>query len=213
MGYLPAGMRNYLARLGWSHGDDEFIRTEQLIEWFNLGGIGKSPARFDFKKLENLNGQHMREADDKYLLDSMTVWLEATEKAPLTDQNKQDLLKAMASLKARAKIISEIFDLAYFILAARPLMLDDKATGQMNSDNIALLSRLTPVLRNAKAWNAEALQELLRDYAETEGLKLGKVAQPLRAAITGRGVSPGAFDVMETLGQEETLARLADQIK
>ena len=213
MGYIPAGMRNYLARLGWSHGDDEFMTTDQLTEWFGFDGIGKSPARFDFKKLENLNGQHMREADDNMLLSSVIELNDTLNKPSLTDQNKTDLLKAMPLLKARGKTIVEIIDLAYFILASRPLVLDDKAQDQMNSDNIALLTGLTPVLQSVTDWSSEILQDTLRTYAEAQGLKMGKVAQPLRAALTGRGTSPGAFDVMVTLGKEETLDRIADQIK
>ena len=211
MGYLPEAMRNYLARLGWSHGDDEFFTTEQAIEWFNLEAIGKSPARFDFAKLENLNGQHMRACDDAALLAHFDDFLAVQQKAAPTDKRER-LTRAVPSLKERAKTLIQFEDLAYFALADRPLEHDDKAAKQLDDEARAVLGRLTPHLRDVSPWEAEAIDAAVRGFAEQENLKLGKVAQPLRAALTGRGASPGAFDVMNALGQEETIARLQDVV-
>ncbi|MEM7545341.1 MAG: glutamate--tRNA ligase [Pseudomonadota bacterium] len=212
MGYLPEAMRNYLARLGWAHGDDEFFTTDQAIEWFDLPQVGKSAARFDFVKLENLNGQHMRVADDAILFAAATELAE-TQGQPITDKTKRDqLLQAMPGLKTRAKTIAELLDSAYYILTDRPLDLDEKSAKLLSDEARKLLSRLTERLRNATEWNAEALEENIRTFAEEEDLKLGKVAQPMRAALTGRATSPGVFDVLATLGKTESLARLSDQM-
>ncbi len=213
MGYLPAAMRNYLARLGWSHGDEEFFTDAQAIEWFGLKAIGKSAARFDFKKLENLNGQHMRASDDSVLFAAMEAHFAVQQIPSLTDEKKAALLAAMPSLKERAKTITELVDLSYYILTDRPLEFDQKASNLINFETVDLLLRLTPRLRNASDWATGTTEDVVRTFAEAEGLKLGKVAQPLRAALTGRAVSPGVFDVMQTLGRDETLARLDDALK
>ncbi|MBY8975808.1 glutamate--tRNA ligase [Rhodobacteraceae bacterium NNCM2] len=210
MGYLPEALRNYLARLGWSHGDDEFFTTEQAIEWFGLDAIGKSAARFDFTKLENLNGQHMRAASDERLLRAVEEHLAAQHKPALTEQQSARFLQAMPGLKERAKTIPELIDLAYYLLAERPLDYDDKARKHLTDDTILMLGKLTERLQNASSWSKEELETLVRSFAEDEGIKLGKVAQPLRASLTGRAVSPGVFDVMETLQKQEVLARLSD---
>lgn len=210
MGYLASAMRNYLARLGWSHGDEEFFSDEQAIEWFGLEAIGKSAARFDFKKLENLNGLHIRAADDKALLHDVETLFASQQRDPLTDDHRAKLLSALPGLKERAKTLAELIEIAYYIFAERPLKLDEKAAKSITDDTLALLARLTVRLQNATDWTAGTTEETVRSFAEDEGLKLGKVAQPLRSALTGRAVSPGVFDVMETLGREETLARLGD---
>ena len=209
MGYLPEAMRNYLARLGWSHGNDEFFTTEQAIEWFTLAGIGKSPARFDFKKLDNLSGQHMRDAADAYLSRQCVDFLRLTGKKPLDDQQILDLTRAMPVLKDRAKVLPDIIDKAHFILSHRPFSPDAAAAQQLDPASRGMLNRLTPRLRNA-SWNHESLETVVKGFAEAENQKLGKVAQPLRAALTGRTVSPSVFDVMLLIGQTETLARLED---
>ena len=213
MGYLPAAMRNYLARLGWSHGDEEFFTDDQAIEWFGLDAIGKSAARFDFKKLENLNGQHMRATPDASLVAAMEQLFAAQQSAPMTEDVKSKLLDAMPGLKERAKTLTELVDLSYYIRAERPLTFDEKASSLINSETFDPLVRLTTRLRNASDWAAGTTEGVVRDFAEAEGLKLGKIAQPLRAALTGRAVSPGVFDVMQTLGRDETLARLDDVIE
>ncbi|GMG83666.1 glutamate--tRNA ligase [Paralimibaculum aggregatum] len=212
MGYLPEAMRNYLARLGWSHGDDEFFTTEQAIAWFGLGSVGRSPARFDFAKLENLNGQHMRAAADDHLVNALDRFRVHRGTAPLDEASRARLLAAMPGLKERAKTLIELEDLAYYLLAARPLEPDVKAAKLLDGNARALLARLAARLKDVQRFDTAGLEETIRDFAEAEQLKLGKVAQPLRAALTARAVSPGVFDVMETLGREETLARLEDVI-
>ena len=210
MGYLPAAMVNYLARLGWSHGDDEFFTAEQAIEWFGLEQVGKSAARFDFAKLESLNGQHMRAASDQDLTEAV-AGLFAAQHKPLPPPDRMAMLTAaMPGLKERAKTLLELIDLAYYILAERPLEIDEKAAKNLDGNSREMLARLTVRLQHAKRWEATALEDVVRDFAESEQVKLGRVAQPLRAALTGRSVSPGVFDVMQTIGRDETLARLAE---
>lgn len=211
MGYLPEAMRNYLARLGWSHGDDEFFTTDQAIAWFGLESIGKSAARFDFAKLEHLNGQHIRAADDSSLLSELTAFAASQNMLAIPDDRLDMVAHALPGLKARARTLIELFDSTYYITASRPLSLDEKAAKILSTDARELLGKLTSRLQNASEWSADGLEAIVRIFAEDEGLKLGKVAQPLRAALTGRAVSPGVFDVMETLGRDESLARIADQ--
>ncbi len=209
MGYLPEAMRNYLARLGWSHGNDEYFTTAQAIEWFTLAGIGKSPARFDFKKLDNLSGQHIRNAADAHLVAEIVEFLTETGQSALDDAQIAALQHAMPVLKDRAKLLPELVDKAHFILSKRPFKADAGASQQLDSVSRGMLNRLTPRLRNAK-WDHDSLEAALRDFADAQSLKLGKVAQPLRAALTGRTVSPSVFDVMLLIGQDETIARLED---
>ena len=210
MGYLPAAMRNYLARLGWSHGDDEFFTTDQAIEWFGLEQVGKSAARFDFAKLENLNGQHIRATPDADLVAAIDGLFAAQHKPALDPQRRTMLAQAMPGLKERAKTLLELVDMAQYLLASRPFEPDEKAAKLLDGEARAMLARLTVRLQNATDWTAGSAEEIVRSFAEEEGLKLGKIAQPLRAALTGRAVSPGVFDVMETIGREESLARLRD---
>ena len=209
MGYLAAAMRNYLARLGWSHGNDEFFTTEQAVEWFSLKPIGKSPARFDFKKLENLSGQHIRATDNAALFQEIEQYVAAQNGLEFTPDQKRVFVDHMDILKARAKIIPELLDMAYFFLGNRPFTPDAKASQILDIVSRGMLNRLTSRLRDAK-WELEILEAEIREFAEGEGLKLGKVAQPLRAALTGRGISPSVFDMMVILGKSETLARLED---
>ncbi|WP_340109172.1 glutamate--tRNA ligase [Pikeienuella sp. HZG-20] len=211
MGYLPEAMRNYLARLGWAHGDEEFFTTEQAIEWFDLSGVGRSAARFDIAKLENLNGRHMRAADDDSLT-AATLELAARLGRAVEDPARAAMLRAaMPGLKERAKTLVELLDSAYYILADRPLDLDEKARKLLDEDARRRLTRLTERLRNVSAWTVEALEVQVRAFVDDESLKLGKIAQPVRAALTGRATSPGVFDVLVTLGKDESLARLSDQ--
>ncbi|MBL1437770.1 MAG: glutamate--tRNA ligase [Rhodobacteraceae bacterium] len=209
MGYVSAGMRNYLARLGWSHGNDEFFSTEQAIEWFGLKTIGKSPARFDFKKLENLSGQHIRAAEAGPLFAEIEAYVAAQHGSGFTDDQKRVFIDSMDILKARAKTIPELIDMAYFFLGSRPFKADEKASKLLDVVSRGMLNRLTSRLRDA-TWTLENLEAEMREFAEGEDLKLGKIAQPLRAALTGRGVSPSVFDMMVILGKDETLARLED---
>ena len=210
MGFLPSAMRNYLARLGWSHGDDEFFSTEQAVEWFGLAAIGRSPARFDLAKLTNLNGQHIRSTPDTELAGYIESWLAAEGRPRPEPERLARLTAALPGLKERAKTIPEIVDMAHYILADRPLVPDEKAAKQLTGETRPLLGRLTARLRDVSSWTAASLEDRVRAFAEEEGLKLGKVAQPMRAALTARTISPGVFDVAETLGREESLARLED---
>jgi glutamyl-tRNA synthetase len=203
-------MRNYLARLGWSHGDDEFFTTEQAIEWFGLEQVGKSAARFDFAKLENLNGQHIRATGDTELVAAVEDMIARQGGPALTAEREAMLRHAMPGLKSRAKTVVELIDLAHYILADRPFLPEEKAAKNLAGDAPALLARLTERLQLASEWTTGSLEQTVRDFAEEEDLKLGRIAQPLRVALTGRAVSPGVFDVMETIGREETLARLRD---
>ena len=209
LGYPAAGMRNYLARLGWSHGDDEFFTDAQARAWFDLDGIGKSPARFDFKKLENLCGQHIAAADDAALLQELEDFLAATGAAPLTPQQKTLMTGGMYSLKERAKTFPELIEKALFIMSERPIVPDEKAAAQLDDVSRGILKELTPQLQNA-SWSRDALEGIVASTAEAHDMKLGKLAGPLRAALAGRAVSPSVFDMMLVLGQDETVARLKD---
>lgn len=217
IGYLPAALRNYLVRLGWSHGDDEIMSTEQMIEWFDVKDINKGAARFDFQKLEAINGLYMRSSDDQALFDALVAVLPEIEGGKelaeaLDDKGRAQLLLAMPGLKERAKTLVELADGAKFIFASRPLALDEKAASLLNDEGRAVLKPVYPVLEAMGEWTAESLDAAIRAHAEAEGLKLGKIAQPLRAALTGRATSPGVFDVLVVLGREESLARIGDQI-
>ncbi|MEP3245894.1 MAG: glutamate--tRNA ligase [Sneathiella sp.] len=210
MGYLPEAMRNYLLRLGWSHGDDEIISTEQAIEWFNLENIGKSASRFDFDKLENLNGTYIRSAEDAYLTSLIVPLLTQKTGISVTDDQKSMIEKAMNGLKERAKSVISLADSSHFLISKRPLSLDEKATKLITADASGILIRLADKLEALSSWEKEALEAVVRESADAEELKLGKIAQPLRAALTGTTVSPGIFDVLEILGKEESLGRIRD---
>jgi glutamyl-tRNA synthetase len=208
MGYLPDAMRNYLLRLGWSHGDDEIIPTNKAIEWFNFETIGKSAARFDFKKLENLNGHYIREMDD----DALTLELVATAERQtpeiqISDMVRQRLTAAMPGLKARAKTLLELTENAQFLFSNGPRTPDKKAAAILNPDARARLSRLAETL-DSSAWDLSSLEAKVREFAENDGVKLGDIAQPLRAALTGKTNSPPIFDVLAVLGPEEALIRI-----
>ena len=216
MGYLPEAMRNYLVRLGWGHGDQELFSTDEMIAAFDLPQIGRAPARFDFAKLENLNGQYMRQASDARLVEACEALLPHIAggdaiAAKLTDKRRAQLLAAMPGLKERAKTLVELIDSAGFLFAERPIPLDEKAAALLTPAARAIVADLAAVLAQAGAWNAAALEAAVRDYAEAQKLKLGAVAQPLRAALTGRSTSPGIFDVLVVLGADESLGRLVDQ--
>src|SRR5690242_14733090 len=205
MGYLPETMRNYLLRLGWSHGDDEIISTAQAIEWFNLESIGKSAARMDYKKLDNLNGHYIRETADETLVAEMTAFL-ARETPPrvLSMTARQRLAAAMPSLKERAKTLVELISGAEFLFTDGPRTLDDAAAKLLTSEARAGLAATLPALE-ATDWSASALEAAARGFADAKGLKLGQVAQPLRAALTGKASSPPLFEMLALLGREESL--------
>jgi glutamyl-tRNA synthetase len=211
LGILPEALSNYLLRLGWGHGDAEIISREEATAWFHLGGVGKSPSRFDLKKLENLNGHYIREAADDRLADLAAPRIAGLIGRALGDQERDLLVRAMAELKPRAKNLNELAEGATFLFKARPLDMDERAAALLKGETPALLSRLHAALSTLDEWSAGATEAVVREVAEGAGVKLGQVAQPLRAALTGRTTSPGIFDVLVLLGQEESLARIADQ--
>ncbi|MFV2034799.1 MAG: glutamate--tRNA ligase [Halocynthiibacter sp.] len=209
MGYQAAGMRNYLARLGWSHGDDEYFTDDQARAWFDFDGIGKSPARFDFRKLENLSGRHIAQADNAALLHELTAYLLETNQTDLTERQKAGMSRALFCLKPRARTFGDLIEKAYFILHERPFEPDSKAAKSLDTTSRNLLSELTPHLQNA-SWTRDDLEAVVTKVAKAHEMALGKLASPLRAALAGRVVSPSVFDMMLVIGREETLARLAD---
>jgi glutamyl-tRNA synthetase len=217
MGYLPAALRNYLARLGWSHGDDEVMSLDDMIRWFEIEDVNRGAARFDFAKLEALNGIHMRKMDDADLLDDFIRTLPYLENGKviadrLDEKHKAQLLAAMPGLKERAKTLVELADGAAFLFAERPLPVEEKAKALLVGNQDVLKGALEALKAVEGEWSAAAAEAKIRTFAEEKSLKLGAVAQPLRAALTGRTTSPGVFDVLAVLGRDESLARIADQI-
>ena len=205
LGILPEALFNYLLRLGWGHGDDEIISRDQAVEWFDINHVGKSPSRFDLKKLENLNGHYMREAEDPRLATLISPKFGLSyEEIPL-------LIRAMPELKARAHNLNELAEVAEFLFAQRPLSPDEKAAGLLTEEARSHLAVAHKALAAAPQWDHDTLDAAVREVAEANGLKLGKLAQPLRAALTGKTTSPGIFDVLVLLGRDESLARIADQ--
>jgi glutamyl-tRNA synthetase len=209
MGYPAAGMRNYLTRLGWSHGDDEVFSDAEAKAWFDLGGIGKAPARLDFKKLDFVCGQQIARADDADLVAEADEYLAASGLPRLSAAQKAGLGSAMYCLKDRAKTFPELLAKAQFILASRPIEPDEKAAAALDSVSRGILKELTPHLQNA-SWERDTLEAVVARVAEAHGASLGKLAGPLRAALAGRTVSPSVFDMMLVIGREEALARIAD---
>jgi glutamyl-tRNA synthetase len=215
MGYLPEAMRNYLARLGWSHGDAEIFSTEEMIGWFDLDSVGRSPARFDFVKLENLNGHYIRKMPDADLLEALIAYLPYDERgaellARIDDDMRRKLLKAMPGLKERAKTLKELRKGAEFLFLARKIVPDHKAQLILTAEARSANAESLKILESVRDWRAADLEAALKAHAEARGLKLGKLAQPLRAALTGTTTSPGIFDVLDVLGREESLARIRD---
>jgi glutamyl-tRNA synthetase len=216
MGYLPQAMRTYLARLGWSHGDQEIFSTEELIALFSLDSVGRSPARFDFAKLESVNSHFIRNSSDPELIEAFLAFLPYAEGGKdlierLEKDKKARLVKALPGLKTRAKTLVELKSAAAFIFADRPLELDEQARKMLSGDSRERLGELLPQLAAIPQWTAAALEDTVKAVAERHDLKLGAIAQPLRAALTGSLVSPGIFEVLEALGREESLARIGDQ--
>jgi glutamyl-tRNA synthetase len=210
MGYLPEAMRNYLLRLGWAHGDDETIDTAQAIAWFDLDAVGRSASRFDTAKLDNLNGHYMRAADNDRLVTLTLPRIEAALGHAVDATGKGRLLKGMNGLKQRARTLVELADSAMIYVRPRPLALDQKAQAVLTAEARGTLSDSVDVLTRLTEWSAPVLEQADRTIAEQRGLKLGQVAQPKRAALTGSTTSPPIYEVMEILGREETLARLRD---
>ncbi len=207
-GFLAEAMRNYLLRLGWSHGDDEIISTEEAIQWFDLDGVGRSAARFDMERLTSLNGHYIRTTDDARLADLVMSRLHSLLEGKLAPDALSRVIKGMPGLKERAKTVAELAENALFYAGLRPLVIGEKAAKLLDREGRERLHRLQEPLRALSDWTAERLDDTVRTFAESNGLKLGKVAQPLRAALTGSTFSPGIFEVMEVLGRRETLGRL-----
>ena len=208
LGILPEALDNYLLRLGWGHGDAEIISRAEAIAWFDLAGVGKSPSRFDLKKLENLNGHYIRAADDARLADLVAARLGFDH-----DDTRRSILRdAMPSLKPRAANLNELTEATGFLFAARPLPVEEAAQPLLAGEAPALLSRLHTALDAVHNWDTETTEAAVRSVAEEAGVKLGQVAQPLRVALTGRKTSPGIFDVLVLLGRDESLARIADHV-
>ena len=211
MGYLPQALRNYLLRLGWGHGDDEIISDAQAIEWFDLQGVGKSPARFDFKKLDHLNAHYIREMDNHALYKLIKGDVEKAV-SDVVESRFERIEKGMDGLKQRATSIKELAQNALFYVQNRPIPISEKASQQIDEGR-ALLKELHATLSNTSPWSESHLEEVLRTYADTNDIKLGKIAQVLRAGLTGSHISPSMFEVMDVLGKEESLNRLQDRIK
>ncbi|MFV0245419.1 MAG: glutamate--tRNA ligase [Qingshengfaniella sp.] len=209
MGYAIEGMRNYLTRLGWSHGDDEVFTTAQALEWFDLDGIGRSPARLDFKKLDHVSGQHIAMSDDAALLQEIEAFLAATGAPAFDTDQHRGMLAAMPCLKERAKTIPELLEKAHFVLTKRPILPDEKAAKALDPAALELLLELTPQLQTV-SWTRDALEATVSSVAAAMGTKMGKVAQPLRAALAGRTATPSVFDMMLVIGRDETIGRLTD---
>jgi glutamyl-tRNA synthetase len=215
MGYLPEAMRNYLVRLGWSHGDQEIFSTEEMVAAFDLPHVGRSPARFDFAKLENVNGHYIRQTSDADLVDAIERLLPhlangAELGAKFTAGLKARFRAAMPGLKERAKNLVELIDNAHFLYAQRPIAIDEKAKALLGAQARAIIAELLPDLSKVEPWTAPTIEDAVRTFIQRKAIKLGAVAQPLRVALTGRPTSPGIFDVLQVLGREESLARLGD---
>ena len=209
IGYSAAGMRNYLARLGWSHGDDEFFTDAQAQSWFDLEHIGKSPSQFDFKKLANVSGQHIAHTENAALLHELNGYLAITGEPALSEAQKITFLTGAYCVKERAKTMGELFDKSSFMFDERPLDLEEKVKLSLDLPSIGILNELMPKLQNVN-WNREALEALVDHLAQAHGTRMGKLAAPLRAALSGRIASPSVFDMMLVLGRDETMARLND---
>ncbi|CAM4042819.1 glutamate--tRNA ligase [Palleronia rufa] len=212
MGYPAAAMRNYLARLGWSHGDDEVFSTGQALEWFDTDGIGKSPARLDFKKLDHVSGQHIASMETDDLLDAIDAWRDAADLAPLTRAERDALAPALPLVRSGARRLPDLLDRAHFAMVSRPVEVDPKAAKALDPAAMDLLADLTPQLRNA-SWERDTLESVAGAIAASRGIGLGKIAGPMRAALAGRTATPSVFDMMMVLGRNETLARIDDAMK
>ncbi|KQT48714.1 glutamate--tRNA ligase [Aureimonas sp. Leaf454] len=216
MGYMPKALLNYLARLGWSHGDDEIMSIDDMISWFDTADINKGAARFDFAKLNALSGHHIRGSSDADLVDLLMTERHHLSNGSILKQKPDDEVRAkleaaMAGLKERAKTLVELCESSAYLFAARPLSLDEGAKLLLDGDGRRIVAALIPRLEDISDWSAASTEAVVRAFAEAEGLKLGKAAQPLRAALTGRTTSPGVFDVLAVLGRDESLGRLSDQ--
>ena len=212
LGLLPEAVENYLLRLGWGHGDAEIITREEAVQWFELAGVGRSPSRFDMKKLENLNGQYLRAADDGRLVALIAGRITAALGRELTDSDTALLQRTMPELKKRANNLNDLAASSLFYLRSRPIPMDEGAAKLLASATPGLLDRARARFAAQDDWTAAALEQVARELAESEAAKLGQIAQPLRAAVTGSAQSPGLFEVLEVLGRQEVLGRIDDAL-
>ena len=212
MGYLPAALRNYLARLGWSHGDDEIFSTGQMVEWFDLDSLNKAPARIDFKKLEAVNAHYIREAGDGELYDMLDEWIVPADRKDRFAERRDWLVAAMPLLKQRAKTLVDLYESAGFLLADRPLEPDEKARKVMDDEARKLVAEVIDGFAGVDSWARDGLEAVVNRIAEEKSLKFGKVAQPLRVALTGTTASPSVFDILTILGRDEATGRLRDSL-
>jgi len=215
MGYLPAALRNYLVRLGWSHGDDEFFSTDELIRWFDLDAIGRAPARFDFAKLENLNSHYINTSNDETLIAAIKALPgDLLQQHGLDDgpENWEKLAGALPVLKPRARTLLDIVEGAHFLFVTRPLEVDEKAAKFLDNQSVETLSTLLSQLEHVDSWDVSSLESTMRTFIDDKDLEMGAIAQPLRAALTGSTTSPGIFDVLALLGREEALDRIRDRL-
>ena len=216
MGYLPEALINYLVRLGWSHGDQEIFARDELVSVFSLDPIGRAPARLDFDKLDNVNAHYIRETDDQELATTLErsfdkSWLEVAHPPEFNDINRARLVRAMPALKERAKTLLDLTDKAGFLFKERPIDCDAKAAKMLSDEGRAHLAAILPRFEALDSWTVTSVEDVVRGYADDQGIGLGKIAQPLRAALTGTPNSPGIFDCLFALGRDESLARIADQ--
>ena len=212
LGLLPEAVENYLLRLGWGHGDSEIISRDEAVQWFELAGVGRSPSRFDIKKLENLNGHYLRAADDGRLVALIAGRVAAALGRELTDSDTAVLQRTMPELKKRANNLNDLAASSLFYLRSRPIPMDEGAAKLLASATPGLLDRARARFAAQDDWTAAALEQVARELAESEAAKLGQIAQPLRAAVTGSAQSPGLFEVLEVLGRQEVLGRIDDAL-
>ena len=211
-GYLPEALRNYLVRLGWSHGDDELFTTEQAVEWFDLNHLGRGAARFDVDRLQNVNAHYIQRAQDDRLVEMIRDRLAKRRGRDLKDRDLERLKAAMPELKPRSKLIPELIENSLFIVHDRPIEIDEKSAELLTLDAKSLLHDLAEVLETLEDWNQSTVETAIRGYVAENEIKLGSVAQPLRASLTGRTISPGIFEVLTILGKEESLGRMSDAV-
>jgi glutamyl-tRNA synthetase len=209
LGYPAAAMRNYLAKLGWAHCDDEFFTTQQAIDWFSLAAVKKAPARFDFKKLDSISGLHIASMSDEYLLFAINNFIDVTDVIIRSDIDMEMFKRALPFVREKSKTLADLLNRATFATASRPIERDEKSNEALSSVSIGILNKLTKYLEGA-SWARDALEQTLTKFAEAHDLKLGKIAQPMRAALAGRTATPSMFDMMLVLGRDETLARIKD---
>ncbi|MCF6327793.1 MAG: glutamate--tRNA ligase, partial [Devosiaceae bacterium] len=216
MGYLPQAMCNYLARLGWSHGDDEFFTIEQMIEWFDFDGLNKSAARFDFAKLENLNAQHIRQCSPQELFERMVSLADELGNSEDFEGLKRQqpiVLEMLEELKPRAKTLLDLISLSQFIYCELPIEIEEKAAKHLNEQTRDMIAKIIDCLASVSDWKSENISAAIRQFGDDNEIKLGKIAQPLRVALTGRTVSAGIFEMMAVIGKQETLKRFKGQVQ